>query len=86
VGSFVAADPFHLPAGSENGPSSGARWPVVHADPVELEGLYATIMVQDDGPKDWAEGTFDDFNNSACGNAQFFQLEPVQGKITVHDR
>jgi hypothetical protein len=63
------------------------RFEITKSDPPGLEGGYASIMVQDNGRDDYADenAASSFFANPNCGNVTQFQLEPVDGQITVHE-
>jgi hypothetical protein len=84
------------------GPSDGSDGGVVGSDVWEIRfritkasfelppdvPTYGSLMVQDNGKDDLADETFDPLQaeNSECGDATQFQLEPViHGNIVVHD-
>jgi hypothetical protein len=81
------------PADSNTGGQQGGgniweiRFQVERSSITALQGLYASIFVQDNGPhNDFSDESFDpDFLGSAeCGESDQFQLEPHQGQISVH--
>lgn len=63
------------------------RFQITHSDPPGFEGGFASIMVQDNGREDFADenaaGSL--FFNPNCGNVTQFELEPIDGQITVHE-
>jgi hypothetical protein len=81
------------PADSETGGAEGVdvweiRFKIERSSPVDLPGAYASLFVQDNGPRDdYADENFDqqESGNPDCGNVDEFQLEPHQGQITVHN-
>jgi hypothetical protein len=82
------------------GPSSGVdgggnadedvweiRFRIERSDPSGFADGYSSLLVQDNGRDDYADENAEAglFTNPECGEASQFELEPIQGQITVHD-
>ena len=63
------------------------RFRITKSDPPGAEGGYASIMVQDNGREDFADENASQslFLNPNCGQVTQFELEPIDGQITVHE-
>lgn len=63
------------------------RFQIERSDPPGLEGFYASLFVQDNGRDDYIDENANPMRATQpnCGEEDQFQLEELQGQVTVHD-